>query len=84
MQKIIYTFFLFFTIILQAQVGINTENPETTLEIVGKPNDVSHYDGILPPRITGDQLAQKTYSIAKTGTIVFVTSPATNLTQIPQ
>lgn len=80
MQKIIYTFFLFFTIILQAQVGINTENPETTLEIVGKPNDVSHYDGILPPRIAGDQLAQKTYSNAKTGTVVFVTSPATNLT----
>mgnify|MGYP003591858426 FL=1 len=80
MQKIIYTFFLFFTIILEAQVGINTENPETTLEIVGKPNDVSHYDGILPPRITGDQLAAKPYPSTKKGAIVFVTEPATNLT----
>ena len=78
MQKIIYTFFLFFTIILQAQVGINTENPETTLEIVGKPNDVSHYDGILPPRITGDQLAAKPYPSTKKGAIGFVTEPATN------
>lgn len=80
MQKIIYSLLLFISILSSAQVGINTVTPETTLEIVGKPNDVSHYDGILPPRITGDQLAQKIYSIVKAGTIVFVTSPATNLT----
>lgn len=80
MQKIIYTFFLFFTIILHAQVGINTETPETTLEIVGKPNDVTHYDGILPPRIIGDLLSKKSFSASKKGTIVYVTEPATNLT----
>lgn len=80
MQKIIYSFFLFFAIILHAQVGINTETPETTLEIVGKPNDINHYDGLLLPKITGDQLSKKTYNNAKTGAMVFVSSPATNLT----
>ena len=55
MRKIIYPLLLLFAITLQAQVGINTQNPETTFEVVGKPNDTTHYDGILPPRITGDQ-----------------------------
>lgn len=80
MQKIIYSSLLFFSILSNAQVGINTETPETTLEVVGKPNEINHYDGILIPRITGDQLAQKTYSNSKTGTIIFVTTAATNLT----
>ena len=44
---------------------INTQTPETTLEVVGKPNDISHYDGIIPPRITGNQLAAKNISIHK-------------------
>ncbi|MFN3773459.1 hypothetical protein [Cloacibacterium normanense] len=70
---------LFLAIQINAQVGINTENPETTFEVVGKPNDVSHYDGILPPRISGDQLASKIYPFSKKGTIVFITEPATIL-----
>jgi hypothetical protein len=44
-----------------------------------KPVDPNHYDGIIPPRITGDQLSRKSYSISKRGTVVFVTVPATNL-----
>lgn len=80
MQKIIYSSLLFFSILSNAQVGINTETPETTLEVVGKPDEINHYDGILLPKITGDQLSKKFYSNAKTGTIVYVTSPATNLT----
>lgn len=63
----------------EGQVGINTQTPEATLEVVGKPNDVNHYDGIIPPRITGNQLAAKIYSFSKRGAVVFVTSPATNL-----
>ena len=52
---------------LQGQVGINTQTPQTTLEVIGKPNDPNHYDGIIPPRITGDQLAQKNIQIYKKG-----------------
>lgn len=69
------------TISIQGQVGINTQTPETTLEVVGKPNDVNHYDGIIPPRISGDQLAEKIYSSSKKGAIVFVTSSPSMLTE---
>jgi hypothetical protein len=66
-------------ITIQGQVGINTKLPEATLDVVGKPTDTNHFDGIIPPRITGDQLAAKKYTITQKGTVVFVTSPATNL-----
>lgn len=79
-KKLSYLLLVISIKLLCGQFGINTRTPETTLDIVGKPNDFSHYDGILPPRITGDQLAQKTYSNAKIGTIVFVTSPASSFT----
>lgn len=79
MKKLSHLLLTLIVVSIQGQVGINTQNPEATLEVVGKPNDVNHYDGIIPPRITGNQLAAKTYSSTKKGTIVFVTSPATNL-----
>ena len=75
----IYFFLPFIGLLVQGQVGINTQTPEATLEVVGKPNDITHFDGIIPPRITGDQLAAKTYSSAKKGTIVYVTLPPTIL-----
>lgn len=59
---------------LAAQVGINSQIPETTLDVVGKPTDHNHFDGIIPPRITGNQLAAKTYSVTKKGALVFVTT----------
>lgn len=61
------------------QVGINTASPETTLEVAGKAEDINHYDGILPPRLTGDQLSKKVYSSSKKGTVVFVTAPPKDL-----
>lgn len=79
MKKLIYSFPLLIITLMQGQVGINTQTPEATLEVVGKPSNVNHYDGIIPPRITGDQLATKFYTSAKKGAFVFVTSPATNL-----
>lgn len=80
MERIIYFLLFLFTFSLQGQVGINTQNPETTFEVVGKPDDLNHYDGIIPPRITGDQLAAKFYSSTKKGAVVFVVSPPANLT----
>ena len=79
MKKLSHLLLALIVVSIQGQVGINTQNPEATLEVVGKPNDANHYDGIIPPRITGNQLAAKTYSSAKKGAVVFVTSPATNL-----
>ncbi|PTT78456.1 MULTISPECIES: hypothetical protein [unclassified Chryseobacterium] len=79
MSKLTYFLLLLITISIEGQVGINTQTPETTLEVIGKPNDLTHYDGIIPPRITGNQLAAKTYSSAKKGAVVFITSTPTNL-----
>ena len=57
-------------------VGINTTNPKATLDITGKPDDASHFDGVIAPRITGEQLRLKTYTTDQTGAIVYVTTAA--------
>ncbi|UOV00034.1 hypothetical protein MUU74_08775 [Chryseobacterium daecheongense] len=57
-----------------AQVGINTESPKATLEVAGTPTDNTKYDGIIAPRITGDQLKAKNYSASQTGALVYITS----------
>lgn len=79
MKKLSYLLLVLSTTFFYGQVGINTKSPETTFEVAGKPEDLNHYDGILPPRITGDQLSKKSYSNSKKGAVVFVTSPSTNL-----
>ncbi|RQO42476.1 hypothetical protein DBR39_00955 [Chryseobacterium sp. KBW03] len=62
-------------VIAHAQVGINTPNPQATLDVTGSTN-TSMKDGILPPRISKQQLADKdpgTYGIAQTGAFVYIT-----------
>lgn len=69
------TFLTFFTI--NAQVGINTTAPQATLQVEGKPNITTELDGIIPPRLTGNQLQAKTYTSAQNGALVYVTETAT-------
>ncbi|MDR6129115.1 hypothetical protein QE442_000001, partial [Chryseobacterium sp. SORGH_AS1175] len=57
-----------------AQVGINTQNPKATLEVLGNPSDTNKFDGIIAPRITGNQLRSKTYTDLQTGALVYVTT----------
>lgn len=57
-----------------AQIGINTGNPQASLDITGKPTNTSALDGVIFPRITGNQLRAKTYTSAQTGANVFVTA----------
>ena len=47
------------------------------MQIVGFPQDATKIDGFLPPTIKGDELAAKNYTLDQTGTIIFVTNPAT-------
>lgn len=75
MKTILYFFFSLLTVSVSGQVGINTPNPEATFQVVGKPDDPNHYDGIIPPSITGDQLSKKIYSSSKKGALLFVTVP---------
>lgn len=42
-----------------SQVGINTEVPVVTLDVTGKPTDISKLDGLAAPRITRAQLGAK-------------------------
>lgn len=60
----------------QGRVGINTENPNATLEVAGVPTDTSVLDGIIAPRLTGDQLGAKTYTANQTGALVYATAAA--------
>ncbi|WP_159479442.1 hypothetical protein [Chryseobacterium sp. 18068] len=62
---------------INAQVGINTNNPKSTLH-VQKRTELTFPDGIIPPRISGDSLRLKetAYTAAQNGAIVYVTSPA--------
>ncbi|WP_160135979.1 hypothetical protein [Chryseobacterium sp. c4a] len=63
-----------------AQVGINTGQPQATLEVVGFPSDVNKLDGVIAPKLTGVQLKAKNYTAAQTGAIVYVTVAETSPT----
>ncbi len=70
---------------LEAQtgnVGINTDNPKVTLDIVGAATNVNKPDGVVAPRLTGDQLHDKTnYGEEQNGAFVYVTTKASNTNQ---
>ena len=66
--------FLFISFYLNAQVGIGTTTPNATLDVVGEANIITSMDGIIPPRLSGDQLNSKTYTATQQGALVYVTS----------
>ncbi|PWN58400.1 hypothetical protein [Chryseobacterium viscerum] len=76
MGKKISTIFVLISTISFAQVGINTDAPKATLDIMGTPADLTKIDGIIAPRISGNSLSSKDslYNAEQTGTIVYVTS----------
>lgn len=57
-------------------VGINTTDPKATLDVTGSPTIATKLDGVIAPRITGEQLRLKNYTTDQTGAIVYVTSAA--------
>ncbi|MFP3598632.1 hypothetical protein [Chryseobacterium sp. SIMBA_029] len=73
----VFLFLLGFTS-ASAQVGVNTTNPKATLDVVGNPSDITKIDGLIAPRLTGDELAAKDalYAAPQTGTQVYATAPA--------
>jgi len=58
-----------------AQVGINTDLPQSTLDVVGFPNDATKFDGIIAPRISAAFLKLKNYTSSQTGALLYITSP---------
>jgi len=61
-----------------AQVGINTNDPQATLHVERR-TDQTKPDGIIPPRLTGDELRAKSavYGAPQNGAIVYVTESVT-------
>lgn len=58
-----------------SQVGVNTNTPQTTLDITAVETDGSTAEGVMAPRLTGDQIKGKDarYTAAQTGAIVYAT-----------
>lgn len=70
---------VFLSVNVYSQVGINTESPKATLDVLGKPTVATAADGVIAPRLTGDQLKAKdnVYLADQTGTLVYVTKAVT-------
>lgn len=77
MKSILSLCLIIISIHLQAQIGIHNTNPQATLDVTGQPTTSTIMDGIIPPRITGNQLQAKTYTSAQNGAIVYLTQIAT-------
>jgi len=74
-------FILFCATGLRAQSGINTKSPQATLDVATS-NDPGKPEGVIAPRITGEQLKAKDalYGAAQDGALVYVTTPLTSTT----
>ncbi len=78
LKQITTGFALMLSAIAFSQVGIQTENPQATLDVAGTPTDITKLDGIIAPRIEGAQLRAKTYTTDQTGALIYVTLPDTS------
>ena len=63
-------------------VGINTTDPKATLHVVGLPTDAAALDGIIAPKLTGNELFTKNYTNNQTGAMVYVTAAASTANQL--
>ncbi|WP_374462192.1 hypothetical protein [Chryseobacterium taeanense] len=68
---------MLFSMTAFAQVGINNTSPKATLDITAKTTDGSKPEGLIAPRLTGNQIQLGTYGAAQLGTIIYATTAAT-------
>lgn len=63
-----------------AQVGINNQLPKATLDITAKNTNGSTPEGLIVPRLTGDQIkaADAQYTAAQKGTLMYATAAVTS------
>lgn len=75
MKTIIYLFLPFIGFSVQGQVGINTNSPKATLDVMKNTVDISKPDGLIAPRLKGSEVKSKDslYNTDQKGTIVYVT-----------
>jgi hypothetical protein len=82
MKKIILSISLLGASLAFAQVGINNTDPKATLDVTAKTTDNTTAEGIIAPRLTGNELAGKDaqYDTAQKGAIIYATSAASPAT----
>ncbi|GAA5087328.1 hypothetical protein GCM10023210_10040 [Chryseobacterium ginsengisoli] len=76
MKKLILPIALCASAVMYSQVGVNTPDPKATMDITAKTTDGSKPEGLITPRLTGDQirLGNTSYTTAQTGSILYATS----------
>lgn len=76
MKKRLLLLGLFFSVFAFSQVGINNPSPKATLDVTAKNLNGSTAEGIIAPRMTGDQVksADAMYGADQVGAMVYVTS----------
>ena len=74
-KNIIFLFIHVMSITVFSQVGINTNTPKATLDVVASPLVTSKIDGLIAPRLKGSELKSKgtLYTAEQDATIVYVT-----------
>ncbi|NML59386.1 hypothetical protein [Chryseobacterium cheonjiense] len=79
-EKHNYNGCLLFSLTAYSQVGINTNNPKASLDISAKTTDGSKPEGLIAPRLTGDQIraGDNQYGTAQKGAILYATSAVTS------
>ena len=65
---------------VSAQVGVNTTEPKAGLEVKSSPEDLTVTDGIIAPKLHGNELKAKDglYGTDQTGTIIYVTAASSD------
>lgn len=76
MKKLIVSMAALASTAVYSQVGVNNTDPKATMDITAKTTDGSKPEGLIVPRLTGDQirLGNTSYTSAQTGTIIYSTS----------
>jgi uncharacterized protein (TIGR02145 family) len=78
MKRFLFAFlYALFSVPLLGQVGVNTSTPNATMDIVARKSDGSSSEGVILPRMSGDNLhtadTNGVYGSLQDGTMVFVT-----------
>ncbi|GAA5087323.1 hypothetical protein GCM10023210_10030 [Chryseobacterium ginsengisoli] len=76
MKKLIVSIAALASTAVYSQVGVNNTDPKATMDITAKTTDGSKPEGLIVPRLTGDQirLGNTSYTTAQTGAIIYSTS----------
>ncbi|WP_343610773.1 hypothetical protein [Chryseobacterium oranimense] len=76
MKKVYFTGAVLYSVFAFSQIGIHTDKPKATLDVVATPKNLTKIDGIIAPRLDKTELKAKDslYTTEQKGVIVYITS----------